>query len=49
MQSRAGIVAMGVALAVLSAAPAADAKKRADLYVIKVAEPPPALVASARR
>ena len=43
MQSRAGIVAMGVALAVLSAAPAAAAKKRADLYVVKVSEPPPAL------
>ena len=47
MQSRAGIVAMGVALAVLSAAPAAAAKKRADLYVVKVSEPPPALAVGA--
>ena len=44
MQSRAGIVAMGVALAVLSAAPA-DAKKRADLFVTAVGEPPATLVA----
>ena len=46
MQSRAGIVAMGVALAVLSAAPA-DAKKRADLFVTAVGEPPATLVAGA--
>ena len=46
MESRAGMVAIGVALAVLAAAPA-DAKKRADLFVTAVGEPPATLVAGA--